>query len=638
MALIKLQFKPGVNRDQTNYSNEGGWWQGDKIRFRSGFPEKIGGWAKYIPTALIGVCREMCNWITTYSDNLMFLGTNVKVYIEAGGYLNDITPLRPVDPIITTTDTDNCVQTFSGLTTVQINLDVVHGADTGDYVTISGVTGNVGGVPNAEINANHIITVVDADSFTIEVTTPAASSVAAGGGTAISIAFEITPGFAAATAGYGWGTGTWGRDSWGLGSTVPVFLPQRDWFADNIDNDCVFNIRQGPIYYWARGTMVDPTTALATRAILLSAQATLDGFDPNAVPVVAGLTLVSQQDKHVIAFGCVPFGSTNPDDYDPMLIRWADQDNPSQWTPDPTNSAGDLHVSRGSQIIAALPTRQEVLIWTNSNLYTLQFLGTADVFGLQEYGDNISIISPRSAVTAANVVYWMGNDKFYAYTGRVETVPCTLRSYVFQDINLDQRAQVICGTNEEWNEVWWFYPSSSSTWNDRYVVYNYLEQLWYYGTLVRTAWLDTPLREFPQACSSTSPGDVSYMYNHEDGVDDDGAPLEAYIQSADFDIGDGDQFMLSKRLIPDVGFNGSTPATTPEVTFELSHRNFPGSDYNIEDTDRARVISTTVTTFTNQVFIRSRARQMAIKISSVDLGVRWQLGAPRLDVRSDGRR
>lgn len=638
MTFIKLQFKPGVNRDQTDYSNEGGWWECDKIRFRSGYPEKLGGWQKSTPDAFQGVCRQMWNWITTYGGNLMALGTNQKLYIENGGYYNNITPLREVNPTLSSPDTDDCVYTTSGSTTVTITLAASHGATTGDFVQISGVVGPVGGIPASALNSNFEVTVTSSTSFTIVVSSSATSTVSGGGGTAITIDFEISPGNAITTAGYGWGTGTWGREAWGLGSTEPVFLPQRDWWFDNFDNDLVCNIRNGPGYWWIRGTTPDPATALATRAISLEQYATDEGYDANAVPVKIMQLLVSQQDKHLIAFGAVPFGSTNEADFDPLLIRWADQDTPGDWTPTATNTAGDLRVSRGSRIIRAMPTRQEILVWTDTHLYTLQFLGTTDVFSLQEYADNLSVASSRAMATAANITYWMGQDKFYAYTGRVETLPCTLRNHVFQNINTTQIDQVVCGTNEQWNEIWWFYPTADSDYNNAYVVYNHLEKIWYYGTMDRTAWLDTPLRTYPQAANTPLDALSSgYVYSHEDGINADDAPMVSYIQSSDFDIDDGEQFMLCRRVIPDIGFNGST-AEAPEVTMQIRARNFPGASLSNNPADGKLVVETSVDQYTDQVFIRARARQMAFKIQSENLGVQWQLGAPRLDARQDGRR
>jgi hypothetical protein len=641
MPLQKIQLRPGINRDTTNYSNEGGWFECDKIRFFSGFPQKIGGWVKTSPLSFIGVCRQLWNWITSFSDNFLAVGTNVKVYIEAGSVFYDITPVRTT---LVSPATDNCVETTSGSTTVTINV-TSHGCENGAYVTISGVTGDVGGVPDAQINKEHEITKIDSDSFTITVTTAASSTVASGGGTSIDIECQLNPGLAVTTAGYGWGIGLWGVPLWGLSSNTPIFLPQRDWFFDNFDNDLVMNIRSevnangkaqgGPIFYWERGSSVSPSTALDTRAVLLSG-ITLNGVAPSAVPTSAMQIMVSQNDKHLLAFGCQPYAGA-ADAYDPLLIRWASQDQPNEWEPRPTNSAGFLRVSRGSAIVRAIATRQETIVLTDTHVYTLQFLGTTDVFGLQELADNTSIISSRATVTANNVLYWMGTDKFYAYDGRVQTLPCTLREYVFKDINFDQSDQIVCGTNEGFTEIWWFYPSAGSNSNDRYVIYNHLTNIWYYGNLERTAWLDVASREFPIAASTPEGSSTGLLYTHEVGLNDDESPLEAFCQSSDFDIGDGDQLMLTKRLIPDVSFNTST-ATNPEVTFGIRSRNFPGSAYTNNALNEKPVIEASVDIYTEQVFIRTRGRQMALRVSSDGLNVQWQLGSPRIESRADGKR
>jgi hypothetical protein len=635
MAMLKLQFRPGINRDQTNYGNEGGWYDCDKIRFRSGYPQKIGGWVKYTPTSFSGVCRQMWNWTTSYSDNFLGLGTNNKVYIEVAGTINDVTPLRASNPTLSTPTTDNCVSTTVSTRTVKITL-TSHGAVTGSFVTVAGVTGNPGGVPNAQINANHMVTVLDANNFTFTVATAASSTAALTGGTAITVSFEIAPGFAAATLGYGWGTGTWGRDAWGLGSDTPIALPQQDWWLDNFNNDFVLNIRDGAPYWWRRGTVTDPGSALATRAVTIQSLATANSFDPDAVPARVTQLLVSQTDKHVLAFGAVPYGSTSVADFDPLLIRWADQDSPYNWTPTVTNSAGDLRISRGSRVVRALPTRQEILVWTDASINSLQFLGTADVFGLQELSSNISIVSPRAAVYASDVVYWMGKDKFYSYSGRVQTLPCTVLTYVFEDINLFQADQVVSGSNEKWNEVWWFYPSANSNWNNRYVIYNYFENQWYFGNLSRTAWLDSALREFPMAAVTLEGAEQGYLYSHENGVDDDTLAMESFITSSDYDLSDGNQFVLTRRIIPDLDFSGST-AAEPAVTFTLYPRDFPGDAVYEDPADSQRVVQTVVPRYTGQVFVRARARQLALKVSSSDIGVQWQLGTPRIDGRLDGR-
>ena len=615
MPLQKLQFKPGVNRDQTNYTNEGGWFECNKIRFRSGYPQKIGGWLNYGAITLKGICRQMFNWITSFSDNLLALGTSKKVYLEGGGFLTDITPIRAT---FTTPATDNCFDTISGSTLVNVNI-VGHGATAGSFVTFSGVVGPIGGIPQAQFNAEFEITsITDTDNFKITVTTAATSSTT-GGGTTIVAAFQINIGNDIAAIGYGWGAGGWGRLGWGSGALTPVVDIQRDWFFNNFDNDLAMNIRNGAIYYWTYNSSFN------TRATLLSAT-TIGGIAPSDVPSEATQILVSQNDKHLLAFGATPYGGGQ---FDPLLIRWSTQNQPNVWTPLVTNSAGFLRVSRGSQIVCAVATRQEILVYTEGTLSSLQFLGTTDVFGLQELSDNISILSPRSVTTVNNTAYWMGHDKFYAYGGRVETLPCTLRNHVFTNLNYEQADQIICGTNEGWNEIWWFYPTANSQVNDAYVVYNHLEKIWYYGTISRTAWSDSSLREYPQAVGGYS------IYDHERGTNDDVLPMTSYISSSDFDLVDGDQFILTKRIIPDISFTGST-ATAPEVTMYIRPRNFPGSAYT--NTDSAAVIETSVDIYTDQIFMRARARQMAIEIESSNLNVQWQLGSPRLDGRPDGKR
>jgi hypothetical protein len=630
MPFQKLQFKPGVNRDQTNYTNEGGWNECDKIRFRSGFPEKIGGWIKSTPEFMLGVCRQLFGWITSYADNFLACGTNKKVYIEVGGYFYDITPLRATNPTLTTPVTDNCITTTNGSGTITI-IAAGSDADVGNYINITGATA-VGGIPTATLNTTHQVdTVINVNAFTFIVGVNATSS-ATGGGTGINLSFDIDTGNATQTLGYGWGTGTWNDNyGWGLNSPDPVFLPQRDWWFDQFDNDLVMNIRNGAIYYWARGTNATPDAALATRAVLLSS---LGGAAD--VPNKAMQVLVSQNDKHLLAFGCQPYAG-GASDFDPLLIRWATQDNPAIWTPLPTNSAGFIRVSRGSEIVRAIPTKQEILVFTEATLNSLQFTGTSDVFSLQEIGDNLSIIGPRAVTIVNNMTFWMGKDKFYVYTGRVETLPCTLRNHVFTNINYDAVDQIVCGTNEGWNEVWWMYPTANSSVNNAYIIFNHLERIWYYGTIDRTAWLDNPLRQFPQAINADPANELSYLYNHEAGTNDDVLPMYAYIQSSDFDLAEGDKFMLTRRIIPDINFAGSS-ASNPEANFVIRPRNFPGSAYQSNASNTQRVIQTTVNQFTDQVFLRARARQVALKVESTGLDTQWQLGSPRLDMRPDGTR
>jgi hypothetical protein len=617
MPFISLKYRPGLVRDTTNYTNKGGFYECDKVRFRSGSAEKLGGWLRYGTFTLIGVCRQMFNYVTSFSDNIMWLGTSEKLYLEVGGNLINTTPIRAT---FTTPDTNNCISTTSTSTTVNFNI-VNHGCVTGDYVQISGVTGDPGGVPNAEINTNLEVIRVNDDNFTITVTTAATSTTSGQGGTAIVVACEISFGSSVTVSGYGWGAGAWGAMPWGTGSVTPVTQLQRDWWYDSFDNDSIMNIRDGAIYYWTYDATFD------SRAVLLSS---LPGAAD--VPDEAMQILVSQNDKHLLAFGCTPYTSSAPT-FDPLLIRWATQDDPTVWTPLATNSAGFIRLSNGDRIRRALRTRQEILVWTESTLVSLQFLGTTDVFGIQELADNISLFGCRAVATMNNVTYWMGVDKFYIYDGRVNTLPCTIRDYVFKDINYEQGDQIVCGTNEGWNEIWWFYPSENSNTNDRYVIYNFVEQIWYYGTMERTAWLDTPLRKYLQAVGN------SYVYNHEEGTNDDTLPMNSFITSSDFDLtteaGAGEQFMLTKRIIPDVSFSGST-AATPTLNMTLKPRNFPGAAYDSEPD--LPVIETSIDQYTNQVFIRTRARQMGFKIGSDTLDVQWQLGTPRVEGRSDGRR
>ena len=621
--LQKLQFKPGVNRDQTNYTNEGGWFQCDKIRFRSGYPQKIGGWLRYGTFTIIGICRQMFNWVTTLNDNFLAMGTSKKVYLEAGTEVYDITPLQHTSTTLGASAGPFTATSGSSTLTVSYSTDTAYNPEVGNYVTYSGAASLGGNITAAILNAEfgyEILTVdTSAKTYTISVTATANGSDTGKGGATVTAEYDIDVGNDVDTYGYGWGAGAWGRLGWGSGAVTPVTLPQRDWFFNNFDNDLVMNIRNGPIYYWER------SAGITSRAALLSAT-TINGVAPADVPTETTEVLVSQNDKHLLAFGATPYGGGT---FDPLLIRWATQDQPNVWTPLTTNSAGFLRLSRGSKIVSAITTRQEILVYTEGTLNSLQFLGTADVFGLQELADNISIISPRSVAVVNNVAYWMGKDKFYAYSGRVETLPTTLRNHVFQNINFAQADQIISGTNEGWNEIWWFYPTANSQVNDAYVVYNHLEKIWYYGTIHRTAWLDSPVREYPQAV-----GDYK-LYNHELGTNDDTLPLPASIASSDFDLTDGDQFILTKRIIPDISFSGST-ANTPTATMYIKPRNFPGNAYS--NIDSENVIETSVDVYTEQIFLRARARQMAIEIASTDLNVQWQLGSPRLDGRPDGRR
>jgi hypothetical protein len=647
MALSKLVFKPGINRDQTNYASEGGWFDMDKVRFRSGFPEKIGGWQVQTFEQYVGAARSVFTWTTSTGAQLTAIGTNEKIYIVAASNLIDITPIRATYNSGTSPSTDNCFATTNGSNAVTVSL-ATHGATEGSYVTISGVVGPIGGIPQAEFNQEFKIFDVTNNTFKITVTTPATSTVASGGGTAIVIAFQINIGNDNVTAGYGFGAGTWGRGTWGSGTGTPIFQPARLIFFQNFNNALLFNISEGAIYYWAFDT------SFTTRAILLSS--------------VAGAVAVPQQvhkilfasTGHLFALGSTEYNAlASPPNYagvyDPLMIRWANVDadigpEPENWKPELTNTAGFLRLQAGSEIVSAINTRQETLVWTNTSLYSIQFLGTSEVFGQQPLSAHISIMGPNVVAGANNVTYWMGNDKFYTYSGRVDTLPCTLRQYVFTNVNRGQSQIFFSGSNAQFNEIVWFYCSENATQIDRYVIYNYSENIWYYGQLARTSWIDAGNSNYPLATQD------GWLYEHENG-NDDGQPLDAppvgidcFIQSADIDISDGDQFMLLRRIIPDVNFTDSDVANsvtgeplTPSAEITVGVRNFPGAvsaDTNASGLSTSRSVTTTATIdqYTNQVFIRARGRQMSFRIGSDGVGVQWQLGMPRADARPDGRR
>jgi hypothetical protein len=645
MPLSKLLFKPGVNRDQTNYASEGGWYETQWVRFRSGFPEKMGGWEPKNFSAYNGTARSLFSWSTTDSNILLGIGTNTKMYVSVGTLLYDITPIRAT---FTSPATNNCISTTTGSKVITVTI-AGYGGITGDFVTFSGVVGPIAGIPASEFNKEQEITYVNPNTFTFTVTTAASSTTSSQGGTAITAAFEINVGFNISTAGYGFGTGGWSRDTWGSSSSSAVYFPARLIFQDKFNNDLIFNVQNSFIYYWAY------TNAFNTRAVLLS-----DISGAVAVPQQVGKVLFAPS-GHLLAFACTNYdaSASGPNylgTYDPLLIRWANVDadigpDPLNWQPTLTNTAGYLRLSIGSRIVTALRTKQEILVWTDVSLSSLQFLGTSEVFGLQEVSSATTIFGANTVIGANNVVYWMGNDKFYTYSGRVDTLPCTLRQYVFTNINRTQQGLFFAGQNAEFNEVIWFYCTATSNEIDRYVIYNYAENIWYFGDLERTAWIDSGVIDFPLAAKD---GYVYYQeYGINDGQPNNGAPLPipAYIQSADIDIEDGDKYMLIRRVIPDVNFNNSqttnpvTGATiVPQVTMTVGVRNFPGaasSTTNAEGQTTAQDVVTstaTVDQYTNQVFIRARGRQMNFKISSNDLGTQWQLGMPRVDARPDGLR
>jgi len=619
MPLTKLAFKPGINREGTNYSNEGGWFDGNYIRFRYGYAERIGGWERVGSDQFQGSVRKLHNFVTLDSLNLLFLGSQKKIYLEDSGTFNDITPIRssvslPNNPINTSGG--------AGSGVVTVTTSSVHGAIVGDFVTLASLTA-VDGLTTAQLNKEHeILTTPTTTTFTVNTGGSASSGSTAGGGASGTAAFQINVGLNTTILGPGWGAGTWGRFTWGSGAGSLAGNTLRLWFADDFGEDLICNIGDGRIYYW------DATNGTTTRAVELSSLA--GGSD---VPTVARKVLVSEIDRHVLAFGANPLGETQQD---PLLIRFSSQESATDWTPTATNTAGDLRLSQGSEIITALRTSRQTLVWTDTTLHSVQFTGPPFTFGTAMLADNIRIAGPNAAISINDTVFWMGQENFYVYDGRVMPIPCSVRDYVFSDLNRNQSFKIHAGSLSSQTEVWWFYCSESSDEIDKYVIYNYGEKVWYYGSLARTAWNDRGAgqRSYPQA-----PSPDSYLYDHERGLDDGSQSpsiaVPAFIESSDFDIGDGDQFMLIRRVIPDLSFNGSTDST-PAVTMSMQSRDFNGKA--VTETVSGSVEESSSDIYTNQIFLRARGRSMNFKISNADKGVKWRLGAPRLDLRPDGRR
>ena len=617
MPLQKLALKPGVNRENTRYTSEGGWYESDKIRFRQGTPEKIGGWQRISAATFLGVCRSLWNWVTLGSQNLIGVGTNLKFYIENGGAYSDITPLRA------TVTLTNPFTTTSGSPTVSV-VDANGGYISGDFVTFSGASA-VGGLT---LNGEYQLTIDTTATNTYFITASSnASSSATGGGT-VSAAYQINTGAASVTPLTGWGAGPWSAGAWGVG--VPSDVQIRLWSQANFGEDLIFAPRGGDIYFW------DATAGLTSRGVTLASIAPVGAN----VPSVQDLILVSDISRFVFCFGCNDLASATKN---PMLIRWSDQENATQWTPAATNQAGSLQLSRGAEIIAAKQARQEVLVWSDSALYALQYVGAPVVWGAQLVGENISIASQNAVAYANGVAFWMGIDKFYMYDGRAQPLPCNLRKFVFNDFNTAQYRQVFSGTVEAYHEVWWFYCSAESDTADRYVVYNYLDNIWYYGTMDRTAWLDSGLRDYPLAATYSN-----NLVNQEEGVDDNelgaSTPIHAYASTAEFDLDDGHQFNFIWRVLPDITFDGST-IESPSAVMTLLPMQNSGSGYNspasVGGSNNGTITRSAVLPiekFTEQINTRVRGRQMTMKIESTEAGVTWQLGSPRLDMRPDGRR
>ena len=639
MPLSKLQFKPGVNREVTAYTNEGGWFDIDYVRFQKGFPEKIGGWQKRSSNSFLGTCRALHPWVSLNLDQYLGVGTHLKYYIDEGGYYNDVTPIRA-----TTAAGDVTFAATNGSSTITVS-DTAHGAVVNDFVAFSGAVSLGGNITADVLNQEYYVTeVIDADSYTIvartagtsiaditvngqlsPTTVSASASDTGNGGSSVVGAYQINTGLDVGISGAGWGAGTWSRGTWSSASSDAIVTNTlRLWSHDNFGEDLLMNVRDGGIYYW------DNTNGLSTRAVNITSLA--GGL---SVPTVAKQILVSDRDRHVIAFGCDT--EANPGPQDPLAIRFSDQASLTDWQSTATNSAGELRLGSGSEIVTALETRQQILVFTDTTLYSMQFLGPPFTFGVNSLSENITIAGPNAAIAVDDNVFWMGRTEFYVYSGSVQRLPCMVRDYVFSDLNDAQIDKVNAAINTQHSEIWWFYPSANSEECDKYVVYNYLEQVWYYGTFGRTAWIDRGIFDFPFAANSDG-----FVYEHEigfdDGTTDPVSAINAYIQSSPIDIGDGQQFMFVTRMIPDVDFKDST-ALLPDVNITLDIKNAPDGTYTRSETDAfVKTQAAAVDARTEQLYFRLRGRQMRFKIASDELGVAWRLGSPRLDIRPDGRR
>ena len=794
MPLQKILFKPGVNKENTRYTNEGGWYDCDKIRFRQGTPEKVGGWQLISSYTYSGTCRSLWSWSSLSGILYVDVGTNDKFYIERGGAYDDITPIRAVQVGL-----NGPFAATAGSTTVTVT-NASHGATDGDFVTffgalalsqqtftvtiaspavvtpatyvpangtavilsttgalptgltagvqyyVVGATGstfNLANVPNgatittsgtqsgthsvyvnsgltaAVLNQSFAITTIDSNSYTITVPVAAGVYDTGNGGNPVSAYYGLHIGSDTAQPFTGWGAGPWGYGAWGYGQ--PGVSSLRLWWQNNFGQDLIFGYRGSPMYYWNASvgatpnpvtiTIASPGVLTLTNGSLVDGQAIIlltSGALPTGltsgtvyyvgnvsgatfrlattfanylagtyitttgtqsgthyvspygipvtslggasdVPALVNFAMVSDASRFTIAFGCSAYGSADTT-IDPMLIRWSDQESVTNWTPAVTNQAGFIRLSHGSEILTAVQARQEIVVFTDTSVYSMQYLGPPYIWSTQLLGDNISVAGYNTAIIASGIVYWMGVDKFYKYDGRVQTLRCDLRQFIYSDINLEQQEQFFAGTNEGFNEVWWFYCTANSTTIDRYVVYNYAEDIWYYGSMARTAWLDSGLVKYPLAATYSN-NLVYHEYGIDDNTTDTTQPIEAYITSSQFDIGDGHNFGFVWRIVPDLTFRGSsTTGTTPQITMYLLPLQNSGSGYNdpVESGDQsiggvsyanvARVGTYTVDQFTGQVYTRVRGRQMAMKISSNQIGTMWQLGAPRIDIRPDGRR
>ena len=638
MPLTKLSFRPGINRESTSYANEGGWFDGDKVRFRGPLPEKIGGWIKKSTTTFLGVSRALHAFVTLSGDIYTGVGSTLKYYVEEGGTFNDITPIR------STTSAGDVTFAATNGSSIITATDTAHGAFANDFVTFSGAA-TLGGTITANVlnQEYQIISIVSDNAYTFQARTvstipsinvagaidatpvEANSSDTGNGGGSIVGTYQVNTGLNTTVSGTGWGASTWGRGTWGSASSIAASGEQlRVWTHDSFGEDLLINVRNGGIFRW------DSSVGFGTRAVSLASLST-----DATTPTFAKQVLVSDRDRHVIVFGCD--GETTIGIQDPLLIRFSDQESLTTWKSEVTNTAGELRIGSGSEIITAIETRQQVLVFTDVSVHAMQFIGPPFTFGISQISENITIQGPLAAKAVDDFVFWMGRDEFYVYSGQVQALPCSVKSYVFNDFNIAQGEKVFAALNSSFSEIWWFYCSESSENIDRYVVFNYENKLWYYGTLARSAWLDRGINDYPIAA-----GLDNTLYFHEvdddDGSTDPASAITSYIESSQLSIAEGNNFAFLRKLIPDVTFDGST-STAPAANFTLKTRRFPGSSYDQTSTGEVtRSATVPVEQFTTEKDVRLRGRSFALRVESTGAGVRWRLGTPRVDVRPDGRR
>ena len=623
MPIQKLQYRPGVNRDVTSYTNEGGWIDSEKVRFRLGFPEKIGGWVKRTVNTYLGSARSLFPWTALDGSKFIAVGTSSKYYLVQGDDFNDITPIRQ-------TTTGEATFAVANGATVATVTDTSHGANTGDFVTFSDAASLGGNVTAAVLNQEYeIASVPTVNTFTINLSVTANGSDTGNGGGSTVAAFQIDCGLDTQVGGTGWGAGTWQRGTWGSSFGTGVATELSLWNEDNFGEDLLLNLRDGGVYYW------DKSGGLAARAVNL-----VDVDNANNAPTIAKQVMVSDNSRHIIVFGTNTIGTTTQD---PLLIRFSSSESLTDWSPVPTNSAGDLRIGSGSTFVTAIETKREIVVFTDSTLHSMQYLGAPFSFGIQPLSTGITIMGPNAAVAVEDAVFWMGQDSFYLYEGGTKQLPCMVKEKVFFDFNYSQKDKVYAAHNAEFSEVTWYYCSNTNSvanggtgQNDLYVTYNYAEQVWYYGTLARSSFIDRGTFQYPIGAEG------GYLYDHEVGYDADGSAMAASIEASPIDMGEGERFVFISRIIPDITFQGST-GNSPSVDMTLSMQDYPGSPYGQAESEAvtSSAISTTTVPFeqfTTKADIRLRGRSFAFKIGSTALGVRWRLGSPRIHLRQDGRR